>query len=105
MAVGTPVVASPDAVDGMGITEGEQSGVLFGESDAGLADAALRVLESPALAASLSRSARLRAESLFGLDRTYGRWMREIREWLHLRTGEARAEATPSTAGRERVAS
>lgn len=83
MAVGTPVVASPDAVDGMSISEGQ--GILFGESDDALAAAALRILENSALATKLSRAARERVETLYGLEQTYGRWIREIRDWLPTR--------------------
>jgi glycosyltransferase involved in cell wall biosynthesis len=80
MALGVPVVASPDAVDGMGIPDGQ--GALLAESDEALAAAALRLLEDPTAAAALSRGARKRVEMRYGLEQTYGRWIREVREWL-----------------------
>jgi glycosyltransferase involved in cell wall biosynthesis len=80
MAVGAPVVASPDAVDGMAISEGE--GVLLGDTDDALAAAAIRLMESPSLAAAMSRAGREKVESLYGLDQTYGRWMAEVFDWL-----------------------
>lgn len=83
MAVGVPVVASRDAVDGMGISEGQ--GVLLGDSDAALAGNALRLIEDAALAESLSRAGRERVEALFSIERTYGRWMRELHDWLPTR--------------------
>lgn len=100
MAVGTPVVASKDAVDGMGILDGQ--GILLGETDADLAAGAMRIMESPELAATLSRLARERAETLFGLDQTYGRWIREIQEWLPSRERPERERAKPERSGRER---
>jgi polysaccharide biosynthesis protein PslH len=70
MAVGTPVVASADAVYGMGLVEGE--GLFVGESDKDLAVAAVRLLRSSVLATDMSRRARSAVESKFGFAATYG---------------------------------
>lgn len=80
MALGVPVVATPDAVAGMGLQDGRD--VLLGDRDEDLARLALRLLGDVGLARVQSRQARESVEQLFAMDNTYGRWMRELSEWL-----------------------
>lgn len=75
MAVGAPVIATPDAVHGMGLRAGE--GLLLGADDAALAAHARRLLSDPALALQQSRAARRQAE-LFSFDATYGQLSRDL---------------------------
>lgn len=70
MACGLPVVASPDAVYGMGMTEGD--GLLLGETDAEIATLALRLLAEPGFALEQSRRARRQVETKYSFDATYG---------------------------------
>jgi len=69
MAIGTPVVATPDAVAGMGMRDGE--GVLLAEDDAGLAAHCLQLIDDPRLATEQSRGARSTAER-YDFASTYG---------------------------------
>jgi glycosyltransferase involved in cell wall biosynthesis len=78
MAVGVPVVASPDAAYGMDLRQGR--GIFFEPHDARLAAATLRLLEDPSLAADQSRAARASIEDLYGFPATYGRLTSELAE-------------------------
>jgi len=83
MALGVPVVATPDAAAGMDLEAGE--GILFGASPDDLASATLRLLDDPCLRASQSRSARAQVERKFSLQNTYGRLVTELERWLAVR--------------------
>jgi glycosyltransferase involved in cell wall biosynthesis len=63
MAAGTPVVATPLAVAGLGVRDGEE--VLLGDSPADLAAQVARLLSDPALARGLSVRARALVEQKF----------------------------------------
>lgn len=63
LAAGVPVVATPFAVHGLGLRDGEHA--LLAERPADLAAQALRVIEDRALAAELSRRGRAHVEAHF----------------------------------------
>lgn len=79
MAVGVPVVANPDAVDGMEMEHGQ--GVLLADDDSGLAEHAIRLLSDDAFAAEQSQRARALVATCYGYQSTYGTLSRELREW------------------------
>lgn len=83
MALGVPVVASPDAVDGMGLEHGE--GLFLGEDDAELARLALELLTRPESRQEQARHARRAVEARYSFDATYGRLTRELAAWLEER--------------------
>ncbi len=83
MALGVPVLATPDAAAGMDLEAGE--GILFGASPDDLASATLRLLDDPCLRACQSRSARAQVERKFSLQNTYGRLVTELERWLAVR--------------------
>lgn len=72
MALGVPVVASPDAVHGMGLVEGQ--GLLLGQGATDLAQHAVRLIQDPGFAAGQSRQARLQVEASFSFEASYGQW-------------------------------
>lgn len=80
MALGVPLVATPDTVWGMDLEEGK--GFLPGVSMAELATWTNRLLDDPAFASEQSSLARRQVERSFSLDNTYGRLMGELHEWL-----------------------
>ena len=80
MAVGVPVVASPDAVAGMGMTVG--NGLFLAKDATEFAAYADSLLASPTFAMAQSRLARQQMDELFSLDATYYRLMRELESWL-----------------------
>jgi glycosyltransferase involved in cell wall biosynthesis len=83
MALGVPVVASPDAVFGMELEEG--SGLFLGANGNELAGHVLRLLENPAFAGEQSRLAREQVNRLFSYDNTYIALMDELSLWLRKR--------------------
>jgi len=93
MALGIPVVATSQAVDGMELESGQ--GILLAETDAALADAAVKLLSDAHALKVQSQHARAEMERLYSLDNTYGRLMREIQEWLGRRT-PSRFNAQPA---------
>ena len=72
MALGLPVVATPDAVFGMEIEDG--AGLFLHESDEALAYQCLDLLQSPEVLAEQSRLARHQVEQSFSYSKTYGRF-------------------------------
>lgn len=84
MAVGTPMIATPDAVYGMDLDAGR--GLLLGRSDDELAEHALRLIENPAEAGRQSLLARQQVESRFSAEATYERLVKDMRQWLDART-------------------
>jgi glycosyltransferase involved in cell wall biosynthesis len=80
MALGVPVVATPDAVHGMEIAEGE--GLLLGRGSEDLAARALSLLEDGGFARTQSLLARRQVEAGFTVAGTYGRLVRDLGEWL-----------------------
>ncbi len=69
MALGVPVVASPDAAWGMELVHGR--GISLMDSDRGLAEASLRLLQDREHALEQSRWAREEAERKYGFEATY----------------------------------
>lgn len=80
MALGVPVVASPDAVYGMEMEEGR--GLLLGETNEQLIEHALRLLDDQSFAAEQSKLARRQIETQFSVEATYGKLALELRDWL-----------------------
>jgi glycosyltransferase involved in cell wall biosynthesis len=80
MALGVPLVATPEAVDGMELESGR--GIILANSDHDLAEGALGLLSAPNQLKTQSRLARSEMERLYNLDNTYGRLMTELRDWL-----------------------
>jgi glycosyltransferase involved in cell wall biosynthesis len=80
MALGVPIVASPDATYGMELDEG--AGVLFGNDDAELAAQTMRLFADREFARQQGRLARAQVERSFSVENTYGRLMVELDEWL-----------------------
>lgn len=76
MAVGTPVVATPDAVYGMGLTV--DKGLLLGHDDETLARHCRVLLERADLALEQSKLARRQVEENFSFDATYGKLADEL---------------------------
>jgi len=87
MSLGVPVVASRDALWGMEIEHGD--GVLLADDDETLARLAAGLVSDEALARTLSGEARAVVERLYTVEATYGRWMREVCEWLRERRAGA----------------
>ena len=79
MALGVPVVASPEAVDGMELHSGQ--GIVLGVTDEELAARALELLEAPDRLAAQSHRARYEMERLYSVENTYDRLMTELRGW------------------------
>lgn len=67
LAAGVPVVATPFAVKGLGLLDGEH--VLLGESSGDLADQAVRIVRDDALAEHLSRAGRRFVEERYDWSR------------------------------------
>lgn len=83
MALGVPVVATPDAAAGMDLDAGE--GIVYGSTPRELGAEALKLLEDPDLWGSQSRAARAQVECKYTIENTYGRLARELSEWLGAR--------------------
>jgi len=83
MALGVPVLATPDAVDGMELESGR--GLLLAESGEIMAARALELLSDGVRLAQQSHSARSEMERLYSLENTYGRLISDLREWLEAR--------------------
>lgn len=79
MAIGVPVVANPDAIDGMDMNH--EQGVLLASDDTGLAEHAVRLLSDEQFAAEQSLRARAVVAEQYGFDSTYGALSRDLREW------------------------
>ena len=77
MAVGVPVVATPDAVFGMGLAPGR--GLFLHETDEALANQCLALLHDPAELAAQSRLARQQVEETFSFQATYARLAQALR--------------------------
>jgi glycosyltransferase involved in cell wall biosynthesis len=76
MALGIPVIVSPDAIHGMGLEEG--AGVFTAKDDERFAHAAIDLLDSPLALAEQSRKARVQVEDKFSFPATYGRLANEL---------------------------
>ena len=80
MALGLPVVTSPDALAGVEFSNGK--GVLFAENSQQFAAQTLRLLDDPDFAATQSRYAREQAETLFSFENTYGKLATDLYAWF-----------------------
>lgn len=76
MALGVPVVATPDAVYGMDMQTGQ--GLFLDSTDEGMAQACLRLLEHADLAREQSILARRQVEDNFSYEATYGRLAHDL---------------------------
>jgi glycosyltransferase involved in cell wall biosynthesis len=85
MALGVPLVTSPDAVWGMELEDGK--GLLLGKDENELATQALRLLDDSHFANEQSLLARQQVERVFSIDNTYGRLARELNDWLLTQKG------------------
>ena len=83
MALGVPVIATPDAVDGMELKSGR--GLMLVGSDEKMASTALQLLSAPDRLAEQGRFARSEMERLYSLENTYDRLITELKEWLEQR--------------------
>ena len=79
MALGVPVIASPDAVYGMDMRDG--AGIFLRDSDSDMAEVGLELLEHPAYAKAQSRLARQQVEQKYSFEATYGRLAQELLEF------------------------
>jgi glycosyltransferase involved in cell wall biosynthesis len=86
MALGVPVVATPDAVDGMELESGR--GLMLVTSYEAMAAQALELVSAPERLAEQSRLARSEMERLYSLENTYGLLINDLRTWLHARTSK-----------------
>jgi glycosyltransferase involved in cell wall biosynthesis len=80
MALGIPVVATPDAVFGMGLEE--QKGLFLAKDHEGIARAALRLLRDSAFARQQSRLAHGQVENQFSFEQSYARLARELVQFV-----------------------
>lgn len=80
MALGSPVVATPDAAAGMELEH--LSGVLYGENDRTLADWAIRLLEDDRFSREQSGLARSKVEALYSFEATYGVLTEDLQRWM-----------------------
>lgn len=78
MALGVPVIASPDAAWGMELEHGR--GIFLEPSPAAMAETAVDLLASPDRAHRQSRLARAEVEARFSFDATYASLARELEE-------------------------
>jgi glycosyltransferase involved in cell wall biosynthesis len=83
MAVGVPIIVSPDAVYGMEMDLGE--GLYFADNEQEFADHALELLNDPHTLQDQSRRARTEAETKFSYENTYVKGVKEIAEWVKSR--------------------
>jgi glycosyltransferase involved in cell wall biosynthesis len=80
MALGIPLVASPDAVYGMELENGK--GLLLGEDNEGLLKGVMRLLKDDPFAKEQSKLAREQVTRLYSLETTYDRLTSELHDWL-----------------------
>jgi polysaccharide biosynthesis protein PslH len=76
MALGIPIVATPDAVYGMEITSGQ--GVFLHDSDKAMALACLDLLRESNFAEQQSKAARAQVEARFSFGTTYGQLAKDL---------------------------
>lgn len=83
MALGIPLVTTPDAVYGMELQN--EKGVLLGESNEKLSEHALKILSDKKYAERQSRLAGNEVEKLFSLENTYDKLVDDLNDWLNVR--------------------
>jgi glycosyltransferase involved in cell wall biosynthesis len=89
MALGVPVVATPEAIQGMELEH--EKGLLLGPDPAALSRQAIRLLKDTKFAQAQSRLGRQEVERLYSMPNTYGRLAAELNDWLLERKGSRRA--------------
>jgi glycosyltransferase involved in cell wall biosynthesis len=87
MALGVPLVTTPDAVHGMGLENGK--GLLIGEDEKELATYTLSLISNEKFASEQSRMARGQIENLYSLENTYEKFTFELRHWIQQRKVKA----------------
>jgi glycosyltransferase involved in cell wall biosynthesis len=98
MAVGVPVVASPDAIDGMELFPSQD--LFEGNSAAEIADHVVGLLEDGARARELSADARRAIERRYSFDSTYGALARDLGDEIRQKQASGvRSELMESGAG------
>ena len=80
MALGIPLVTTPDAVYGMEL-ENEQ-GVLLCKDEAEMAETTLKLLQCLTFASDQSRLARQTVEKLYSIENTYHKLSENLVEWI-----------------------
>lgn len=80
LALGTPVVAYPEAIHGLDLAPGE--GLLVAGSDVEFRDGLRGLIEDPARARELGEAGRAAVAGRYGWDATYGRFPRLYEQWL-----------------------
>jgi glycosyltransferase involved in cell wall biosynthesis len=96
LALGVPVVATPEAVDGMDLEDGK--GLLLGRTDAEAAQQVLSLLEGATFAADQSRFARQQVRTRYSAANTYGRFAQELFDWCAARRLTPLMRPSPLTA-------
>ncbi|MGE0448375.1 MAG: glycosyltransferase family 4 protein [Vicinamibacterales bacterium] len=94
MALGVPVVASPDAVYGMDLEHGD--GIRLAATPASMAADVLQLLDDSSAASAQSRRGRAIVERRFSVEATYDALTDDLREWLLTRRTGPRAAAVPA---------
>jgi glycosyltransferase involved in cell wall biosynthesis len=92
MALGVPVVTTPDAISGMELGDGD--GVLVGEADRDLAQHVLHLLGDDRFAGEQSRRARSEVELRYDVPNTYGKLMKELKRWSTIENSLGASEAS-----------
>jgi polysaccharide biosynthesis protein PslH len=87
LALGIPLVTTPDAIYGMELTD--KRDVLLGESDEELCDQVLELLEDKDSAERQSRTARQTVEKIYSIARTYDRLSIDLLTWVTSREKRA----------------
>jgi polysaccharide biosynthesis protein PslH len=82
MALGIPVIVTPDAVYGMDLDPGR--GLVLAESVEEMAGKLIELLRDPALAREHSLAARQQVTERFAFGHTYGRFAVELEQWLRM---------------------
>jgi len=78
-AIGAPVVATAEAIDGMDLRADVD--LLVADTREQMASAAMLLARDRDLSFQVSRSARQRVEELYSFDATYGKLARDLFEW------------------------
>ena len=79
MEVGVPIVASWDAVDGMGISS---NAILLADTNEELASLAIKILVDRDFSISISRLGRQEVENKFSHQATYQNFFSALSSWI-----------------------
>jgi glycosyltransferase involved in cell wall biosynthesis len=80
MALGVPLIATPDAINGMELAPG--NGLLLASNPGEMARHVVQLLRDPSLARDHSLAARAQVSDRFDFSQTYGRLAHELEEWI-----------------------